>query len=389
MNSRERLTAALARRCPDRVPYDLAGTHVSGIHQTAYRKLCRHLGVADDPAPWADAIQQVVQPAPALLDRLGVDTRGLYPLCSHNDQVPDATGGGPLEFIDEWGFTQRFPADGYWWSLVQSPLDQPEADLEQIRQYPWPRADRPDRLTGLRQQAEAYRAAGKIVMLKGLCAGPFEMGQRLRGMENFLCDISAEPELAATVLDRFTELKMQFWEWALAELGDVVDIVVETDDYGTQESQLISPATFRAMLKPRLKELFAVIKNAWRSRRPPGEPGWLFFHSCGNVRPIIPDFIEIGVDILNPIHVSASGMAPVALKQDFGSEIAFWGGGVETQHVLAHGSPAEVGGDVKRNLEALMPGGGYVFNTVHNIQADAPPENIMAMWETLQEYGRY
>ncbi|MCF7855350.1 MAG: hypothetical protein K9N51_11180 [Candidatus Pacebacteria bacterium] len=241
----------------------------------------------------------------------------------------------------------------------------------------------------MREKAETFRAQGKIVMLKGICAGLFEMGQRLRGMENFLCDVLTDPDSAKLVLDKFTELKLQFWEMGLDELGDVVDIVVEADDYGTQESQLISPDTFRQLMKPRLKEIFDLIKRKLAEKKPGGERGWIFFHSCGNVRPILPDFIEIGVDILNPVHVNAAGMEPTRLKNDFGSELTFWGGGVETQNVLPRGTPEDVREDVKRNLEVLMPGGGYVFNTVHNIQAEVPPENIMAMWETLDEYGTY
>jgi uroporphyrinogen decarboxylase len=169
---------------------------------------------------------------------------------------------------------------------------------------------------------------------------------------------------------------------ALPELGPVVDVVAEFDDYGTQTSQLISPHMFRKQLKPRLGLLFERIKALAPGAR-------LFFHSCGNVRPLIPDFIELGVDILNPIHVRAEGIAPAALKRDFGRDLVFWGGGVDTQGVLPSGTPQAVKDDVRRNVEALAPGGGYVFNTVHNIQPDVPPENLVAMWEALQEVGGY
>jgi uroporphyrinogen decarboxylase len=139
---------------------------------------------------------------------------------------------------------------------------------------------------------------------------------------------------------------------------------------------------FREQLKPRLKELFACMARlAPHARR--------FFHSCGNVRPLIPDFIELGVQILNPVHTRAAGMEPVALKRDFGEVLVFWGGGVDTQGVLPSGSPQEVREDVQRNIEVLAPGGGFVFTTVHNIQADVPPQNLIALWEALQEYGTY
>jgi uroporphyrinogen decarboxylase len=165
---------------------------------------------------------------------------------------------------------------------------------------------------------------------------------------------------------------------ALPRLRDVVDVISEADDYGTQVSQLISPRMFRQRIKPRLAVLFARIKQLAPNAR-------LFFHSCGNVRPLLPDFIEIGVDILNPIHITATGMEPRALKRDFGDAIVFWGGGVDTQDVLPHGTPQQVKDNVRRNIDALAPGGGYVFCTVHNIQADVPPQNIVAMWEALRE----
>ena len=139
---------------------------------------------------------------------------------------------------------------------------------------------------------------------------------------------------------------------------------------------------FRQQLKPRLRILFDRLRQlAPNTRR--------FFHSCGNVRPLLPDFIEIGVEILNPVHTRAAGMEPAALKRDFGDALVFWGGGVDTQGVLPTGTPQEVRDDVRRNIEALAPGGGFVFNTVHNIQADVPPQNIIALWEALQKYRVY
>ncbi|NQU76609.1 MAG: hypothetical protein HQ546_09890 [Planctomycetes bacterium] len=226
-------------------------------------------------------------------------------------------------------------------------------------------------------------------MCKGLCAGLFEMGQRIRGMENFLCDLLADPKTAETILDRLLELKKQFWAMALAEIGDLVDVVVETDDYGTQESQLISADTFRALIAPRLADLIGFIKSALAEKKTAGEKGYVMLHSCGNVRPFLPAFIDMGIDILNPVHISAAGMEPRQLKKDFGSEITFWGGGVETQNILPNGTPQQVRENVRRNIEALAPGGGFVFSTVHNIQAEVPPENIMAMWDALREFGEY
>lgn len=361
---------------------------MTGIHAVAHDKLVRHLKLDSSTPPFADEIQQVAKPNEKLLTTLGVDTRGLFPLCSHNWNVEGRDVGEFLEYVDEWGFTQHLPKDGgLWWSLVKSPLDGATIDPDAVRGHSWPNPTDSRRIEGLRELAKQYRSQDKIVMIKGLCAGLFEMGQRLRGMENFLCDCLVDPQNAGLVLDKILELKIAFWDMALSELGDVIDVVVETDDYGTQESQLISPDVFRSLFRPRLKELVTFIKRKLAEKKSNGEKGYVFFHSCGNVRPILPDFIDMGIDILNPVHISATGMSPKELKADFGSEITFWGGGVETQNVLPNGSPDDVREDVKRNVDALAPDGGFVFATVHNIQAEVPPANVMAMWETMREHG--
>jgi uroporphyrinogen decarboxylase len=246
-----------------------------------------------------------------------------------------------------------------------------------MRMHAWPDTGDPQRIVGLREQALAFRAQGKAVVIKGVLAGILEMAQRVRGMEALLIDMASDEVLACVLFDKMLECKLAFWEMALPRLADVVDVISEADDYGTQASQIISPRMFRKLIKPRLKVLFERIQRLAPSAK-------LFFHSCGNVRPLLPDFIELGVDILNPVHIRASGMEPVALKRDFGRDIVFWGGGVDTQGVLPNGTPPEVKDDVRRNIEALAPGGGFVFSTVHNIQADVPPENIVAMWEALR-----
>ncbi len=391
MDSRNRLLTTLAHREPDRVPFDLGGTQVSTIHLAAYRKLCSHLGINSEPIEMADVIQQAVRPGETLLGLLEVDTRGLFPRTSHNwgfEQLEDA--GNAWRHTDEWGFTQQISKEhGHWWSQVGFPLDGATVDAATLANYTWPNAADPRRIEGLRERAVAFRAAGKVVVCKGLCAGMFEMAQRLRGMSNCLCDLLADPDTAKYLLDNILRLKIEFWDMLLDELGDLVDIVAECDDYGTQQSQLISVNTYNQLISPRLRELVRFVKNKHAEKRPANEPGYLFFHSCGNVRPYLPDFIDMGIDILNPVHVTATGMDPAGLKRDFGRDLTFWGGGVDTQHVLPNGTSQQVRDDVRRNVEALMPGGGFVFATVHNIQAEVPPENIIAMWETLRDVGAY
>ncbi|HDQ72816.1 MAG TPA: hypothetical protein ENN19_12080 [Chloroflexi bacterium] len=382
-NSRERLLETLAHQEPDRIPFDLGGTQVTGIHTIAYHDLRQALGLPPVEVQLCDHIQQLALPDDDLVERLGVDVRGLFPLNSHNWNVQEEDRGDHWIYRDEWGIThRRSKPDGLYYSIVQAPLDDPALSVRDVENYPWPNMADPQRIAGLRELAEGYRRDGLGVVIKSPCAGIFEMAQRIVGMENCLLMMAGDKRLAGALFEKLLELKLAFWDMALPRLADVVDVVAEFDDYGTQTSQLISPRMFREQIKPHLKALFGCIERlAPDARR--------FFHSCGNVRPLIPDFIEIGVEILNPVHVRAAGMEPTALKRDFGDALVFWGGGVDTQGVLPTGTPQEVKDDVQRNVEALAPGGGYVFSTVHNIQPDVPPQNVVAMWEALQEYGVY
>jgi len=382
MNSRERIIAALNHQEPDRVPFDLAGTTWTGITNGAYQKLRAFLGKDPDQPYWSDVIQQIVIPSEEILEFLEIDTRGLFPLTSHNwDVYQKLTDiGDRWEYYDEWGFTHHFPkTDGFWFSIVRHPMKSVIPEVNEIIKYNWPSASDKARIKGLRDQAIRYKEEGKIVMLKGLCAGIFEMQQRFRGADNALVDPFLYPEFSDSLIGKIADLKIEFWKMALIELDDVVDIIAEADDYGTQESQLIDPEHFRIFYKPHISRIIRSVKqNASRAK--------IMFHSCGNVRPLLPDFIEMGIDIINPVHINAAGMEPYQLKKDFGKDIVFWGGGVDTQKILSYGTTEEVSCDVRKNLDALAPGGGFVFAAVHNIQAEVPPQNIIAMWESLWKY---
>jgi uroporphyrinogen decarboxylase len=385
MNSRERLLQAVNHNEPDRIPYDLGSTQLTGISITAYKNLRNYLGLPEEEVFSSDVIQQLAAPGEDFLEKFQVDTRGLFPKTSHNHYHPSqmAEEDEHWYYKDEWGLGFRCPkVNGYWYSLIESPLENLDPTPETIDRYIWPKAADESRITGLKQLATRYHEQGKAVVIKGICAGVFEMCQRLRGMENALIDFLLYPEMNERLMGKIADLKIEFWEMALADLANDVDVIIEADDYGTQESQLISPEQFRMYYKPHINRILQTIKKHAPESK-------VFFHSCGNVRPIIPDFIEMGVDILNPVHINAEGMDPFGLKKDFGKDITFWGGGVETQDILPNGKPEQVADNVKRNIDALAPGGGFVFNTVHNILSEVPPENIMAMWKTLREYGIY
>jgi len=383
LTSRERLLTTLAHQEPDHVPFDLGSTQVTGIAIRAYESLRAHLGLPDQPTVVCDTIQQLALPADDLVQLWGIDVRGLFPRSSHNWNIRNRDVGEYLEYTDEWGIVYRFPKqDGLYYDIIRNPIPGSSTTPEEIARHPWPDCGDPERIAGLAEQAERYRSQGSAVMIKGVLAGLFEMAQRIRGSENFMVDMLADRPSAEALLDRLLQCKLDFWEMALPRLGGLVDVVSEADDYGTQVSQLLSPALFRELMRPRLRVLFERIHQLAPKAR-------LFFHSCGSIRPILPDLIEIGVDIINPVHVRAAGMEPSALKRDFGDAVVFWGGGVDTQGVLPSGTPAEVREDVYRNVSALMPGGGYVFSTIHNVQADVPPENLVAMWQAFRELGVY
>lgn len=381
MNSRERILASLDHREPDKIPFDLAGTTWTGITKTAYHRLTEFIGKSENDPEWADVIQQIVIPSDEVLQTLGVDTRGLFPLTSHNWDVNSKLEdiGDRWEYNDEWGFKHHFPKnDGHWFSIVRHPLEDISPESGIIEKYSWPDPSDNKRISGLREKAIRFREQGKIVILKGICAGIFEMHQRFRGVSNALVDPFLFSDFSDLLIGKLADIKIEFWKMALSELADVVDVIAEADDYGTQESQLIDPDHFRQYYKPHIARIIKEIRLSAPASK-------VMFHSCGNVRPLIPDFIEMGIDILNPVHITASGMEPVQLKRDFGNNIVFWGGGVDTQKILAYGTEKDVADDVKRNIAALAPGGGFVFAAVHNIQAEVPPENIMAMWKALNQ----
>ena len=285
------------------------------------------------------------------------------------------------EYNDEWGFTHHFPKEGgHWFSLVKHPMENVLPDIGEIKSYNWPDSSDKERIRGLREKALKFRDQGKLVMIKGLCAGIFEMQQRFRGMSNALVDPFLYPEFSDCLIGKLADLKIEFWKMALEELGDVVDVIAEADDYGTQESQLIDPDHFRQYYKPHISRIISAMKKSAPAAK-------IMFHSCGNVRPIIPDFIEMGIDILNPVHINAAGMEPFQLKKDFGKDVVFWGGGVDTQKILATGTEKDVEDDVRKNIDALAPGGGFVFAAVHNIQSEVPPQNIMAMVRSIKRFG--
>ncbi len=203
----------------------------------------------------------------------------------------------------------------------------------------------------------------------------------MRGLEQWFMDLLTDPEFCEAVLDQTLKYWLDWFRLFLDEAGDVVDVIMIGDDLAGQDGPLFNPEIYRRLVKPRQKRLVQYI----RSRT----PAKIWYHTCGSCAVYIPDLIDNGIHILNPVQTSARNMDPFDLKRRFGRELVFWGGGCDAQHVLSRGTPSEVAADVRHHLEALMPGGGYVFNSIHNIQGEVPAANVIALFDTAYEEGFY
>ena len=382
MKPRERVMLALNHQEPDRIPIDLGATIVSSIVKSTYIPLKQTLGLEVEDIKMLDYVQQLPYVDEALLKRFDVDFRMV--------QLPAATApglnifeeGSYYAFIDRWGSKLHMPKEGgLYYDWVDFPIKEPT--LEALNTYHWPRPDPPELIDRLAEQARSlyensdYALVGSAVIGGGI----FEQPARTMGLENFMMALISEPQFADRLMDQVTDIYIESCNNYLDKVGQYLNVFTFWDDLAGQDGWLIRPEIYRKMIKPKQRRLVEAIKKKTGAK--------LFYHSCGATRGLIPDLIELGFDILNPVQVSARGMDSRKLKQDFGRDIVFWGGGVDTQHVLPFGSPQEVADEVKRRIDDLAPGGGFVFAAVHNIQAYVPPENIVTMFDTALQYGRY
>ncbi len=376
--SRDRVRAALAHREPDRIPFDLGGTRVTGIHVRAYERLRPALGLEPREPRVADITQQLAEVEPDVMDSMGCDVRLVGPRGSSGYRREIREENGYRTFTDEWGVGRRMPlANPLYYDSFAAPLGG-DIGLAEVEAYPWPDATDPARFTGMAEEARRYvEDEGRAVGIGSICGGLTEGLFKLRGFEDGYMDLAGDPAVASRVMERILEVKLAYWERVLPLVGEFADVIVEADDLGGQDRTLFAPSTYRALVKPLHRALFDWLHAHTDAK--------VFLHTCGAVRELIPDLIEIGVDILNPVQISAAGMDSAALKRDFGRDIVFWGGGVDTQRVLGAGTPAEVRGEVLRRVGDLAVGGGFVFAAVHNVQPNVPAENIVAMRDALRE----
>ncbi len=354
---------------------------MTGIHIDAYNRLRSLLGLQEsrEPVLFEPSIRHVVvEPDFYAAFPLEIDTRPAIPAWSDQFPLVIHDGGERFFYTDEWGYDLAMPKDEpLYFSLCRHPLFNTES-VEEVTAFPLPDPRDESRYRDMEAQISAAEAEARAVICGNFAAGTMEVASWLRGLDHFMMDLALEDPKALLLLERIADRKIAYWEQVFRRFGERIDVVVESDDLGTQDSMLISPDMYRRILKPIHKKILEAIRSLGNVK--------IFFHSCGAVRPIIPDLINIGVDALNPVQFTAAGMDSGELKREFGADIAFWGGGVDTQEVLCNGSPDDVERQVLQQLELLSKGGGYVFSTVHNIQPDVPPENILAMTKAFANF---
>ncbi|MCX6897418.1 MAG: uroporphyrinogen-III decarboxylase [Verrucomicrobia bacterium] len=382
MTSRERVLKALNHETPDRVPFDLGGNQ-TGIHRKAYANLIRHLGIQDDIIIM-DAVQQLAKPCEKVLERFHVDTRYIAAGApsSWKGGIVQARRDGKLwhDLTDEFGIRWSMPEDApNYMDITLHPLA--NATLADVKNHPWPKGDDPSRFAGLRERALLLKKETPYAVVSGISGVVYEICWYLRGLEQWFCDLMTEPEFCEAMLDQTLKFWMDWFRLFLDEVGDVVDVIMIGDDLAAQNGPLFQPDIYRRMVKPRHKRLVQYIRSRTSAK--------VWYHTCGSCIGLIPELMDNGIHILNPVQISATNMEPAELKRRFGRELVFWGGGCDAQHILPSGTPAQVAANVRKNVTAFMPGGGYVFNNVHNIQGDVPPENIVALYDTAYERGFY
>ncbi|AKJ65396.1 uroporphyrinogen decarboxylase family protein [Kiritimatiella glycovorans] len=382
MTSRERVLTALNHEEPDRVPIDLGGNQ-TGIHKDAYRDLIEHLGI-DDEVTIMDPVQQLARPCEELLQEFQVDTRyiaaGAASDFDGTIERNERDGKVWHDLVDEFGVRWSMPDDApRYMDITHHPLA--EATLDDVRDYPFPKGDDPGRFEGLRERALTLRNETPYAVVSGISGVVYETCWYLRGLEQWFCDLMTEPEFCEAVIDRVCDFWMDFFRVFCDEVGDVVDVIMIGDDLAGQSGPLFDPKIYRSIVKPRQQKVARYIREHASAK--------LWYHTCGDCREYIPDLIENGVQALNPVQISARGMDPEKLKREWGDRITFWGGACDSQHVLPVASSEDVYEHVRHNVDIFKPGGGFVFNNVHNIQGGVPPENIVALYRAARDGGAY
>lgn len=382
LSGTDRVAAAIDHKETDRVPLDIGGTRVSGIHEWAYQRYRAHWNLPTTAPPWQVRYLQLSKLDSDFRYRVGADIESADPdtaVLERDLKVDEATEA----YVDMWGCTWSRPIDGGYYHQTVHPLADADS-VAAIERYPWPSGSPSDVLATIEGQTRLILQAGRFPFLGRTCPGVFEMLQVLCGHEKAYVDLVALPAVSEAIMERVLEHKIEFYSAAIERVlqaGAKRFIIGESDDFGSQAGLLISRDMYRRLVKPRHARLFAHIKQVSGGRAA------IELHSCGSIRELLPDLIEAGVEIINPVQVSATSMSDTAgLKAEFGADLVFHGGAVDSQHTLPYGSPAEIRDEVRRRANDLAPGGGFIFTPVHSIQHDVPTENFEALLEAYRDF---
>ena len=405
LTSRERVRRALNHQPTDRVPVDFGGSRVTGIAAIAYKRLLNHLNQEEEIRLY-DIKQQLALPSAKMIERLGGDVVQLHRLAPstglsflaldqwQKGEMTDASpcwvpagysprrqADGTLEIWHEGVLYAQRPPSALYFDICAAPLAHAET-LADIDRFVWPDPWSQREEEWLKAQVHQLYHQGDKAIFAGLplmVGSFFEIGAVLFGYERFLENLILNPQLIEHWLESKLNHDLAILEKFLAVAGEFIDVIQLNDDFGAQTALQISPKMYREIFKPRQKRWIEFVKARTRAK--------IFIHCDGAIREILPDFIEIGIDVLNPLQSSATGMDPEIIKREFGKDLSFWGAGIETQSTLHFGSIAEIRQEVKTRLQQLRHDGGFVFGTVHNIQPDISPEKILAVFDTVAEFG--
>lgn len=392
---------SLAHREPEGLAIDFGGMRSTGIHMLAYLDLLDHLGIKGEPPRLYDVFQQLAEPQDAVLKRLGGDVVQAHMRCpafgipidqgwrememggrtvlAPRDYLPEVAENGNEYILTDGVRTACKPKGGLYFDQVVHPYAHCESarDVDAVPLAPLSQED----LAFVEAECRRlYEQTDKAILL-AFGGNIFEAGQLDFGYETFFVNLLAEPDLMHHYFNRLTEVHLQNLEALLSRVGSFLQVVQFGDDLGTQLAPQISVKTYQEMIKPYHARQFRFVRERYPRCK-------VFLHSCGAIEPLIPDLIDAGVEVLNPVQISAAGMNPRHLKKEYGAHLSFWGGGANTSRTMTFGSAADCARETAELIEIFKPGGGFVFTQVHNIQPGVPPENILAVYDTAQSFRK-
>ena len=383
--SLQRIMLALEHKETSRIPFDLGGAAVTGININALRNLREYLGLKGEPE-LRDKVTQLAWTGSDVIELFGVDVLSASPNTPTNKGLAENLGvcGGYDRLRDEFGIGWKMPlSGGHYYDLYDSPLSEINTVAE-VGNYPWPDPLDETRYTGLANKVKYITEVEKKAFVCGrMSSGMWEHAMWLRGYEQFFMDMILDKPIVEAIMEKILEIKMAYWGCYLDEIGDKALIISCADDLGSTNGLLISLDMYKEQIWPYHKRLFAFIKKRAVSKV------YIFFHNDGAIYESLPLLIEAGVDIINPWQVNCAGMDDTAkFKREFGNDLTVWGGTCNAP-TMEFGTTQEVKDETKRRIDDLAPGGGFIAAPIHVIQGGVPPENILAWWETIREYGQY